>query len=74
MTRSFYHYLLTLRGALHHDPVALFAEQVSRDLQFPKQSIEYDEVSSYLELDGDYLESMQLFDELWEQYLLDNQK
>ncbi|MGX7328424.1 YozE family protein [uncultured Enterococcus sp.] len=74
MTRSFYHYVLTLRGALTHDPVSLFAQAVSLDAQFPKQSCEYDEISSYLELETDYVSSMQLFDEIWELYVAHNKK
>ncbi|TXK89761.1 hypothetical protein FVE24_15260, partial [Parageobacillus sp. SY1] len=29
---------------------------------------DYDEISRYLELNGDYLDSMIIFDELWEQF------
>mgnify|MGYP001302742386 CR=1 FL=1 len=31
-----------------------------------------DEVSSYLELNVDYLPSMDIFDRIWEQYVEDN--
>ena len=74
MTRSFYHYILTLRGALEVNPVTHFAQAVSLDPQFPKQSTEYDEISSYLELEADYVPTMQLFDELWDLYVADNNK
>lgn len=74
MTRSFYHYVLTLRGAMKHDVVSIFAEAVSHDPQFPKQSTDYDEISSYLEVEADYISTMQLFDEIWELYVEHNKK
>lgn len=71
MRRSFYHYLMT-----HRTPKELFAENtlanlVDKDSTFPKQSSDYEEVSSYLEMEG-YLPSMALFDEVWEKYIENN--
>lgn len=72
MRRSFYHYILTQRGHNIGDPVEDFAQEVSIDKSFPKQSEDYDELSSYLELSVNYLSSMDLFDQLWDQYLENN--
>ncbi len=43
-----------------------------KDIQFPKHSSSYEEISSYLELNVDYLPSMDIFDEAWEKYLENN--
>ena len=42
------------------------------DIQFPKHSSSYEEISNYLELNVDYLPSMDIFDEAWEKYLENN--
>ncbi|MGC3746288.1 YozE family protein, partial [Enterococcus faecalis] len=39
---------------------------------FPKQTEDYHELSSYLEMNADYLSNMDIFDELWEKYLENN--
>lgn len=72
MRRSFYHYLMTLRGPNQKDPETNFANQAAKDIQFPKQSEDYHDVSSYLELETSYLESMDIFDKVWEKYLENN--
>ena len=72
MRRSFYHYLMTLKGPSHLDPEQIFATHASHDIQFPKHSEDYDELSDYLELNVDYLESMDIFDRIWEKYLENN--
>jgi uncharacterized protein YozE (UPF0346 family) len=51
------------------DSISVFANNAYHDHSFPKTSEDYDEISSYLELNGEYLESMSIFDEAWEQYL-----
>ena len=69
MKRSFYHYLLTLRGPKIFDPVTKLANDISLDIQFPKQSESYTEISDYLELNTSYLDTMDIFDVAWEKYL-----
>lgn len=69
MKRSFYHYLLTLRGPKNTDPITKLANDMSVDIQFPKQSDNYTEISDYLELNTSYLDNMDIFDEAWEKYL-----
>lgn len=68
MRRSFYHFVKTLADPYKKDDVTLFANAVSRDGTFPKQSEDYDELSDYLELNADYVESMTLFDEVFQEY------
>lgn len=72
MRRSFYQYLMALKGPSHKDPVQIFATHASHDIQFPKHSDDYHEISSYLEMNADYVENMDLFDHIWEQYLENN--
>ncbi|AQP54725.1 hypothetical protein CBF34_04155 [Vagococcus penaei] len=72
MKRSFYHYVQTFRDAKLQTPETLLAEEIFRDLQFPKQSEDYDELSHYLETNAYYIPSMDLFDALWEKYIETN--
>lgn len=71
MRRSFYHYLLTLRAPQKNDE-SQFANDAAKDIQFPKQSEDYHELSTYLEMDVDYLPNMHIFDEVWEKYIENN--
>ncbi|EOT42816.1 MULTISPECIES: YozE family protein [Enterococcus] len=72
MRRSFYHYVLTLKGPNHLSEEQVFANHVSHDIQFPKHTGDYDELSSYLEMNVDYLSSMDIFDRIYEQYVENN--
>ncbi|MEC6747291.1 YozE family protein [Marinilactibacillus sp. GCM10026970] len=69
MIRPFYHYLMTERDPKKKDAVTLFANHAENDGSFPKQSEDYDEISAYLELNGHYLPSMDVFDEAWGRYI-----
>lgn len=69
MRRSFYHYVKTLRDPYKKDSVTLFANAVDRDGSFPKQSEDYDELSRYLEVEADYVDSMSVFDEVFLDYV-----
>ncbi|HAY2996436.1 YozE family protein, partial [Enterococcus faecium] len=60
MNRSFFHYLMTLRGGGTHDALSVFATEAGKDIQFPKHSSSYEEISNYLELNVDYLPSMDI--------------
>lgn len=70
MYKSFYHFLMKYRTNAPKDAISTFANAAYDDLAFPKNSEDYDEISSYLELNGHYLESMAVFDEAWEIYLV----
>ena len=63
MRKSFYSYLMAVKGPSHTDEAQIFAPHASDD---------YDEVSSYLELNVDYLPSMDIFDRIWAEYLENN--
>ncbi|OJG68901.1 hypothetical protein RV09_GL000300 [Enterococcus moraviensis] len=49
-----------------------FANDAAKDIQFPKQSEDYHELSSYLEMNVDYVPNMHIFDEIWEKYVENN--
>ncbi|MGX4645014.1 MULTISPECIES: YozE family protein [Holzapfeliella] len=69
MRQSFYQYLMTQRHPGSHDPIAQFAQNAFLDHDFPKLSEDYDELSDYLELSGDYVLEMSVFDEAFQNYL-----
>ncbi|WP_413309387.1 YozE family protein [Bacillus sp. 1P10SD] len=69
MSKSFYHFLMKYRHPAPKDRISLFANHAYMDHSFPKSSKDYQELSSYLELNGQYLESMSTFDEAWQLYI-----
>jgi uncharacterized protein YozE (UPF0346 family) len=70
MAKSFYHFLMKFRHPHPPDDISRFANHAYDDHGFPKGSSDYHEISSYLELNGHYLQSMSVFDEAWELYKL----
>ncbi|MBM7584230.1 uncharacterized protein YozE (UPF0346 family) [Bacillus pakistanensis] len=69
MRKSFYHFLMKYRQPTVKDELTAFANEAYEDHGFPKQSSQYHEISSYLEMNGHYLENMSIFDEAWDRYL-----
>ncbi|HIW89945.1 MAG TPA: YozE family protein [Candidatus Ligilactobacillus excrementipullorum] len=69
ITMTFYRFLMTLRDPDDYSEVAQFANNAFYDQSFPKQTTDYDSLSQYLELNGNYLPSMTIFDDAWQQYL-----
>ncbi|MCU9613618.1 YozE family protein [Caldibacillus lycopersici] len=69
MAKTFYHFLMTYRNPQGKDDISHFANHAYHDHSFPTRSSDYDEVSRYLELNGDYLSSMTVFDNAWELYV-----
>lgn len=70
MRKSFYHFLMKYRHPAPIDAISTFANHAYNDHSFPKTSHDYHVISSYLELNGDYLESMSVFDDAWQEYVL----
>lgn len=66
---SFYHFLMTQRNPSGADEVEQFANNAFFDSAFPKQSLDFDEISHYLEENADYLPTMTIFDTAWQRYL-----
>ncbi|WP_445491154.1 YozE family protein [Niallia sp. 03133] len=74
MSKSFYHFLIKFRHPEPKDEISELANDAYMDHGFPKNSSDYDEISSYLELNGYYLPSMRIFDHAWETYLFQEEK
>lgn len=70
MAKTFYHFLMKYRHPSPKDCISRFANEAYLDHSFPKTSSDYHEISTYLELNGSYIESMTVFDEAWELYLI----
>ena len=68
MNKSFYHYMMKYRHGRKTDSLTQLATKIYEDYSFPKQSSDYDEISSYLELNG-LLMTMAIFDEAWDYYV-----
>ena len=73
MRKSFYHFLMKYRHPKPPDDISHFANAAFHDHGFPKTSEEYEEISLYLELNADYMKSMAVFDEAWQEYLQSEQ-
>jgi uncharacterized protein YozE (UPF0346 family) len=69
MQKSFYQFLMKYRQPKAIDDLSTFADGAYDDHSFPKGSNNYHEISNYLELNGQYLPTMTLFDHAWELYL-----
>jgi uncharacterized protein YozE (UPF0346 family) len=63
---------MTQRGPNESKAEVYLANKVDHDITFPKQSENYHEISSYLEMEVNYISDMTLFDEAWEKYLENN--
>lgn len=68
MNQSFYHFLIKYRDPKPKDSLSEFANYAYEDHSFPKGLSDYHELSTYLELNGHYLQSMKVFDDAWELY------
>ncbi|WP_335871693.1 YozE family protein [Bacillus sp. 2205SS5-2] len=68
MRKSFYHFLMRYRDEAGNDHYSEFANSAFNDHSFPKQALDFYEISAYLELNGSYLPSMTVFDQVWEEY------
>lgn len=69
MNTSFYHYMLKFRNETIKSELSMLANAMYHDHGFPKQAVEYDEISNYFELHVSYVTDMSLFDEVWEKYI-----
>ncbi|EUJ58798.1 hypothetical protein MCOL2_07646 [Listeria fleischmannii FSL S10-1203] len=59
---------------MKHDSKTNFANAAYKDHSFPKQAKNYHILSDYLELNAPYLDGMATFDELFDEYMLDEEK
>jgi uncharacterized protein YozE (UPF0346 family) len=73
MKKSFYHFLMKFRGDQNRK-LASLVNEIYMAHDFPKQSENYDEISTYLELHSTSIHALSIFDEIWEIYQLDELK
>ncbi|WP_217585484.1 YozE family protein [Lentibacillus saliphilus] len=66
--KSFYHHMMSYRGKKPADDAARLADWMFHDHDFPKHSLDYDEISRYLEWNSPFSTALSLFDELWAVY------
>lgn len=64
--KSFYHFVLTYRGA--NNAQGYFAEEVFDDSMFPRTSTSFSELSEYVEMQASTYMTTAVFDELWDVY------
>lgn len=64
---TFYHYVLTERGA--QNEYGKFAEAVFNDLMFPKEQSDFETLSTYIEEYGSKEMQLNTFDKMYEQYI-----
>lgn len=69
MRAPFYTFLMRHRAPAEKDDVTRLANLAFGDPLFPKQSRNFDEVSSYLETYAPFYFNLRLFDEIWQLYL-----
>ncbi|MEG0259921.1 MAG: YozE family protein [Lysinibacillus sp.] len=70
MDKSFYLYVLTFRNGDWSDSKVRFAEEMFQEHSFPKQSMEFEEISGFIEMYATENLTIQAFDELWALYEL----
>lgn len=68
MDQSFYNFVLTYRDPIKKDSHTRFANQVGKDVGFPRTTSDYYDLADYLELSGEYSEHISDFDELYRIY------
>ncbi|HLS61687.1 MAG TPA: YozE family protein [Virgibacillus sp.] len=67
---TFYQFIMTYRDSKTVTNESQLANWIFADHDFPKQGIDYNQVSDYLEWNSPFAEALVVFDELWEVYLL----
>ncbi|GBG97440.1 YozE family protein [Lactococcus termiticola] len=69
MRQPFYTYLMRFRAPKELDDATRLANLAFGDSLFPRQSRDFDEISSYLETQAPFYFNLTLFDEIWQDYL-----
>ncbi|HFI0464184.1 TPA: YozE family protein [Streptococcus suis] len=68
---SFYQFMLKFKDSSEREMLSRLATIMHRDIQFPKQAEEFDQVSSYLESNSEYSTYLSTFDQAWQLYQVD---
>ena len=64
--KTFYEFVLTYRGAANEK--GDFAEAVFEDSLFTRRTLDFNELSQYVEMQADAYMKTSIFDELWDEY------
>ena len=64
--KTFYEFVLTYRGAANEK--GYFAEAVFEDSLFPRRTLDFNELSQYVEMQADPNMKTSVFDEIWDEY------
>lgn len=74
MDKTFYQFILTYRGKTSPDDESRLADWVFHDAGFPKQATTYSEISDYLEMNSPFEGALRVFDDLFDVYLIKNNR
>ena len=66
---TFYNYLMRHRAPVEKDDATRLANLVFQDSLFPKQSKDFNEISTYLVTQAPFYFNLSLFDDIWQAYL-----
>lgn len=69
MRTSFYHWLMTQRNPKSNEPIAILADLVAEESDFPKHTDDFDTISRFLEEEASFSFSLGVFDDIWEEYV-----
>lgn len=61
---------MTQRNPQNQEPLAILADLVFNDTNFPKHTDDFEKISRYLEDDACFIFNLSEFDRIWEEYLL----
>lgn len=67
--QSFHQYIMRYRGLKQKTDERRLADWMFHEHDFPKHSHSYDEISRYLEWNIPFTNAVNVFDQLWEDYL-----
>lgn len=68
MNQTFYEYMMRFADSGGREPLTRLANTMRGDIAFPKQSDDFNELSSHLESHSNYSKLLVVFDDAWSQY------
>lgn len=69
MRKSFYTWLMSQRNPKSDAPLAILADYIFEESDFPKQTSDFDRISRFLEEEASFSFPLNDFDLIWEEYL-----
>lgn len=68
MQPTFYQFITRFVDYDAKDPMSRLANAIHKDIGFPKQSCEFDEISRHMEQSEHYSKLLVIFDDAWQKY------